>query len=49
MKEFEVTITETLLHDTGRIYDTDLEEILGFQKETATRLNDILTKLSALK
>ena len=37
------------LHDTGRIYDTDLEEILGFQKETATRLNDILTKLSALK
>ena len=37
------------LHDTGRIYDTDLEEILGFQKETAARLNDILTKLSALK
>ncbi|MGN1127951.1 MAG: plasmid mobilization protein [Candidatus Flemingiibacterium sp.] len=37
------------LHDTGRIYDTDLEEILGFQKETAVRLNDILTKLSALK
>lgn len=37
------------LHDTGRIYDTDLEKILGFQKETAARLNDILTKLSALK
>ncbi len=37
------------LHDTGRIYDTDLEEILGFQKETTARLNDILTKLSALK
>ena len=37
------------LHDTGCIYDTDLEEILGFQKETAARLNDILTKLSALK
>ena len=37
------------LHDTGRIYDTDLEEILGFQKETTARLNDILTKLSTLK
>ena len=35
--------------NTGRIYDTDLEEILGFQKETTARLNDILTKLSALK
>ena len=37
------------LHDTGRIYDTDLEERLGFQKETTARLNDILTKLSTLK
>lgn len=37
------------LHDTWRIYDTDLEEILGFQKETASRLNNILIKLSALE
>ena len=37
------------MNESGRIYDTDVEEILGFQKETAARLNDILTKLSALK
>ena len=48
-EEYDINQIARHLHDTGRIYDTDLEEILGFQKETATRLNDILTKLSALK
>lgn len=33
------------LQDNGRIYDTELEEILGVQKETAARLNDILSFL----
>ncbi len=37
------------LHETGRIYDTDLEEILGYQKETTQGLNEILTRLSRLQ
>lgn len=37
------------LHETGRIYDTDLEEILGYQRETSKALNEILAKLSCLK
>lgn len=37
------------LHETGRIYDTDLEEILGYQKQTGEALNEILTKLSLLE
>ncbi len=36
------------LHETGRIYDTDLEEILGYQKQTKDGLNEILTRLSRL-
>jgi len=36
------------LHETGRIYDTDLEEILGYQKLTKDGLNEILTRLSKL-
>ncbi len=37
------------LHQTGRIYDTDLEEILEYQKQTKAGLNEILTRLSKLK
>lgn len=37
------------LHETGRIYDTDLEEILGYQRETGKALNEILARLSSLK
>jgi len=36
------------LHEMGRIYDTDLEEILGYQKLTKDGLNEILTRLSRL-
>lgn len=36
------------LHETGRVYDTDLEEILQYQKETNRALNEILTQLSKL-
>ena len=36
------------LHETGRVYDTDLEEILQYQKETNRALNEILTHLSKL-
>ena len=36
------------LHETGRVYDTDLEEILQYQKETNHALNEILTQLSKL-
>ena len=49
LRRANANINQIARHDTGRIYDTDLEEILGFQKETTARLNDILTKLSALK
>ena len=37
------------LHETGRVYDTDLEEILGYQKEIYKGQNDLLTKLSKLQ
>ena len=37
------------LHETGRVYDTDLEEILGYQKEIYTGQNELLTKLSKLQ
>lgn len=36
------------LHQTGRIYDTDLEEILEYQKQTKDGLSEILTRLSKL-
>ena len=36
------------LHETGRVYDTDLEEILQYQKDTNHALNEILTQLSKL-
>jgi hypothetical protein len=36
------------LHETGRVYDTDLEEILQYQRETNRTLNEILTQLSKL-
>lgn len=36
------------LHETGRVYDTDLEEILGYQKEIYKGQNEILTRLSKL-
>ena len=34
------------LHETGRVYDTDLEEILEYQKEIYKWQNEILTRLS---
>ncbi len=37
------------LHETGRIYDTDLEEILGYQKEIYKGQNELLTRLSKLQ
>lgn len=37
------------LHETGRIYDTDLEEILDYQREISKALNEILAGLSSLK
>jgi len=37
------------LHETGRVYDTDMEEILAYQKETCKGLNEILTRLSKLQ
>ena len=36
------------LHETGRAYDTDLEEILEYQKEIYKGQNEILTRLSKL-
>ena len=36
------------LHETGRVYDTDLEEILEYQKEIYKGQNEILTRLSKL-
>ena len=36
------------LHETGRVYDTDLEEILEYQKEIYKWQNEILTRLSKL-
>ena len=37
------------LHETGRIYDTDLEKILGYQKEIYKGQNELLTRLSKLQ
>ena len=37
------------LHETGRVYDTDLEEILGYQKEIYKGQNELLTRLAKLK
>ena len=37
------------LHETGRVYDTDLEEILDYQKEIYKGQNELLTKLSKLQ
>ena len=37
------------LHETGRVYDTDLEEILGYQKEIYKVQNELLTRLSKLQ
>ena len=37
------------LHETGRVYDTDLEEILGYQKEIYKGQNEILTRLAKLQ
>ena len=37
------------LHETGRVYDTDLEEILAYQAETRKGLSKILAKLSNLQ
>ncbi len=37
------------LHETGRIYDTDLEEILGYQKAIYKGQNELLTRLSKLQ
>ena len=36
------------LHETGRVYDTDLEEILEYQKEIYKGQNETLTRLSKL-
>ena len=36
------------LHETGRVYDTDLEEILGYQKEIYKGQNELLTRLAKL-
>ncbi len=37
------------LHETGRVYDTDLEEILGYQKEIYKGQNELLTRLSKIQ
>ncbi len=37
------------LHETGRVYDTDLEEILGYQKEIYKGQNELLTRLVKLQ
>ena len=37
------------LHETGRVYDTDLEEILGYQKEIYNGQNELLTRLVKLQ
>ena len=35
------------LHETGRVYDTDLEEILDYQKAIYTGQNELLTRLAS--
>lgn len=37
------------LHETGHIYDADLEEIRGYQKEINGQMNELLTQLSKLQ
>ena len=37
------------LHETDRVYDTDLEEILGYQKEIYKGQNELLTRLAKLQ
>ena len=37
------------LHETGRVYDTDLEEILGYQKEIYKGQNELLSRLARLQ
>ena len=37
------------LHETGRIYETDLEEILRYEKEICKNQNDLLTNLSLIQ
>ena len=37
------------LHETGRVYDTDLEEILGYQEEIYKGQNELLTRLARLQ
>ena len=37
------------LHETGRVYDTDLEEILDYQKEIYKGQNELLTRLVKLQ
>ena len=37
------------LHETGCVYDTDLEEILGYQKEIYKGQNELLTRLVKLQ
>ena len=37
------------LHETGRVYDTDLEEILGYQKEIYKGQNELLSRLANLQ
>ena len=36
-------------HETGRVHDTDLEEILGYQKEIYKEQNELLTRLAKLQ
>lgn len=37
------------LHETGRIYETDLEEILRYEKEICKNQSDLLTNLSLIR
>ena len=37
------------LHETGRVYDTDLEEILEYQKEIYKGQNELLMKLAKIE
>ena len=37
------------LHETGRVYDTDLEEILEYQKEIYKGQNELLSRLARLQ
>lgn len=37
------------VHATGRVYDTEMEQILRYQEELWQAVNEILCKLSAIK